>query len=617
MTRAKKIHKDIVLYHFMCERMVSNNIDEPPIYLFLTGNAGTGKSHLVKLLIDAVKSIKINPGDDLKKPPLLTMAPTACAAYIIGGRTIDSCLGFTKNDKDKYIPLNPARLSTKKFQYEDASVLFIDEISMVGSMKLTKIHFRLQDLADGEDKLKFMGGRSVVAIGDLWQLPPIADKIVLDNNRLDGRPDFAPSHFKENFKIFFLTEKMRNQKDPFFSSLCDRVAKGQQTEEDESYLKSRIKRTESELSNEKFKNGDLSIIVTTNKLREFYNNKKLEELLPLEQEYSCNCVDRVTNLPYAPKISEKDQDNLSKTGNLPTKLRLKVGAPVIITSNHKKAKYKEDGIQNGARGYVRAIQVSKNYPDKVEIVWVVFIDESIGKLYRQEHRDLRNSFNPGHPLATPILPERQLFTPEWGNVQYQRTNFALSLAYALTAHKCQGGTLNQVIIDFGSYKELGIKNYILPGSFYVALTRVRLGENVFLRSFDKSYIAINQNTEEKIKAMRTFNNYQMKKIYLDERIFINDHSELKLGFLNINGLLDGNHEFYLNEDKNLINLDVLVLCETKLTKNLDNSLIRMKMDKWDIIGRYDAGDNSKHMGMMVLTPKVSSIKEKMTTITYQ
>ena len=74
-------------------------------------------------MIDAVKSIKINPGDDLKKPPLLTMAPTACAAYIIGGRTIDSCLGFTKVDKDKYIPLNPARLSTKKFQYEDIYIL--------------------------------------------------------------------------------------------------------------------------------------------------------------------------------------------------------------------------------------------------------------------------------------------------------------------------------------------------------------------------------------------------------------------------------------------------------------------------------------------------------------
>ena len=115
---------------------------------------------------------------------------------------------------------------------------------------------------------------------------------------------------------------------------------------------------------------------------------------------------------------------------------------------------------------------------------MVFIDEKIGKLYRQEHRDLRNGFNPGHPLATPILPERTLFTVKWGNVQYQRTNFALSLAYALTAHKCQGGTLNEVIIDFGPDKELGIRNYILPGSFYVALTRVRLGENVFLKSFD-------------------------------------------------------------------------------------------------------------------------------------
>ena len=68
------------------------------MYLFITGNAGTGKSHLVKLLIEAVKIIKITPGNDIKKPPLLTMAPTANAAFIIGGRTIDSCLGFTPMD---------------------------------------------------------------------------------------------------------------------------------------------------------------------------------------------------------------------------------------------------------------------------------------------------------------------------------------------------------------------------------------------------------------------------------------------------------------------------------------------------------------------------------------
>ena len=206
------------------------------------------------------------------------------------------------------------------FQYEDASVLFIDEISMVVSMILTKINFRLQDLADGDNKLKFMGGRSVIVTGDLYQLPPIYDNIVLDNNRLDGRPDCAPSHFKENFKIFYLTEKMRSQRDVSFSSLCDRVGRGEITQEDEDYLKSRIKQTENESKNEKFKRGEISIIVTTNKKRDLLNNQKLDELLPNEREYFCNCVDRVTNLPNGPKLSEKDQDNLSKTGNLPKQL---------------------------------------------------------------------------------------------------------------------------------------------------------------------------------------------------------------------------------------------------------------------------------------------------------
>ena len=372
------------IFDDFCERVVSQDVNEPPVYLFITGNAGTGKSHLVRLLIEAVKSIKIMPGDDLKKPPLLNMAPTATAAFIIGGKTIDSSLGFTQFtpiDSNQYIPVAQAKLSSLKFQYEEASVLFIDEISMVGSKKLTKINFRLQDLADGENKLKFMGGRSVVAIGDLWQLPPVRDKIILDNNSLDGRPDFAPSHFKENFKIFYLTEKMRNQKDENFSALCDRVGRGKITEEDEIYLKTRIRKSENEGSNEKFKNGEISIIVTTNPKRELLNNQKLDELLPNEKEYLCNSVDRITNLPHGPKLSNRDKDNLSKTGNLPEILRLKVGAPVVITTNNKKAKYREDGMGNGARGYVSAIQVSPENQDKVEIIWVVFKNEKIGRRY--------------------------------------------------------------------------------------------------------------------------------------------------------------------------------------------------------------------------------------------
>ena len=108
-------------------------------------------------------------------------------------------------------------------------------------------------------------------------------------------------------------------------------------------------------------------------------------------------------------MPERLKDNPGKTGNLQSELRLKVGAHVLITSNHPKKKYKEDGIVNGARGFVQSIQVSKDDPEKVEVIWIVFNKETVGRLYRIEHKHLRQSYNPGHKFATPILPERKKF----------------------------------------------------------------------------------------------------------------------------------------------------------------------------------------------------------------
>ena len=196
-------------------------------------------------------------------------------------------------------------------------------------------------------------------LGDLWQLPPIYDNMVTDNNHLDGRPDCAPSHWKEYFRVFYLTEKMRSQKDPYFSSLCDRVGRGTITEDDEDFLKSRIQPTSSEECNENFKNGNLSIIVTVNKKKNLINRQKLEKLIPNEKEYKCNSIDRVTNVPGNPKIPDRFNENPGLTGNLSTELIVKVGAPVVITTNHSKQKYRDDGIVNVARGFVQSVQVSK------------------------------------------------------------------------------------------------------------------------------------------------------------------------------------------------------------------------------------------------------------------
>ena len=223
----------------------------------------------------------------------------------------------------------------------------------------------------------------------------------------------------------------------------------------------------------------------------------------------------------------------------------------------------------------------------VKVIWIVFHNEQIGKLYRFEHRHLRQNFNPGHGYATPILPCRKTFKTTIGNIKYQRENFALSFAYAVTPHKAHGKTLQEVIIDYGPDEELKIKSYVIPGSFYVALTRVREGKCVYLRSFEDSYIQVNPAIQSKIDAMLKFRQYKFKKTFLNDEIFVNAANELKVGYLNINGLLDSNHIHYLNSDKNLCDLDILVLAETKLTGN-EVTDIKKELSNWIVIGGYDS-----------------------------
>ena len=92
--------------------------------------------------------------------------------------------------------------------------------------------------------------------------------MVTDNSSLDGRPACSISHWDQHFHIYYLTEKMRSQADPYFSEVCDRVKVGKLLDEDIEFLKLIVLPCHSELSNENFKSGRLSIIVTTNDKKE-------------------------------------------------------------------------------------------------------------------------------------------------------------------------------------------------------------------------------------------------------------------------------------------------------------------------------------------------------------
>ena len=164
------------------------------------------------------------------------------------------------------------------------------------------------------------------------------DSMVTENSHMDGRPDCAPSHWKENFRIFYLSEKMRCLADPYFAELSDRIQRNKLLKEDIKFLKSRIVECPAESFNESFKSGKLVIVVTTNDKKDLINNDKLKELLPDEKEFNCNSIDRVVNLPPRGNLPKIKACNTGKTGNLQSQLKLKVNAPVVVTSNHSKKK---------------------------------------------------------------------------------------------------------------------------------------------------------------------------------------------------------------------------------------------------------------------------------------
>ena len=568
--------------------------EENSFYLYVGGNAGTGKSFVLKAMINAAKKRGKRSGAELDKPVSITIAPTGVAAYLVNGTTIESALGIQPTKDRAYLRNQPSKNSSLRFLYEDLLVIFIDEVSMVGSDMLAKINFRMQDIMGNTE---FMGGVSIVCTGDFGQLPPVGQKMAWATSFLDNRIEISPKHWDEHFKIFYLTTKMRSQ-DEEFSNVCDDVRKGICDEKVTEYLKNHVGTCPSEDDNQKYASGQFSIIVTNNKAREEINNEKLNKLLSNKRTYFSNAVDKSTNNPLAPKISEKLP--LTRTGQLPTKILFKEGAPVMITSNHSKSKYKNNGIVNGAQGFIDSIQATVDEPDVAKVVWVRFTDDKIGQLLRMDSLSLLKNHTPNDPLAVPITKQKKAFQIR-GNTEYLRDQFPLTLCYAVTAHKSQGQTLEEVLIDFS---DLG---RISNGSFYTAMSRVKYGKNLYLKDFKTEYVKANPEVEKKMESMKVFQQHSFKKTYNTESIFIYNEDEIKLGYININDIISAKSTTFINEDSNFKSLDFLVVSDTRLSEDIDNTSLMKKLTNWSLEARYDADDRRKHMGVLMLKSNSSQV----------
>ena len=117
--------------------------------------------------------------------------------------------------------------------------VIIDEVSMVGSNMLLEIHRRLQQIKGVSDDEVF-GGVSILAVGDLYQLPPVGQAPLFSTvsdcyAQLHG----SGSLWVDNFLMIELTEVMRQRGDRAFSELLCRVRTNSCTSDDIKTLKSR------------------------------------------------------------------------------------------------------------------------------------------------------------------------------------------------------------------------------------------------------------------------------------------------------------------------------------------------------------------------------------------
>ena len=177
----------------------------------------------------------------------------------------------------------------------------------------------------------------MVTTGDFGQLPPVGQSMIWEVSRLDNRIEMCPNHWDDYFTIYYLDEKMRSQ-DGEFSKICDSVRKGICDDNVIKYMENHVRKCPNELENEKYATGKLSIIVTTNEARENINLQLLEKLLPKVKEYQVSAKDQSTNIANPPPLS--DRLSLTANGQLQKQIIFKEGAPVMITSNHSKQKYK-------------------------------------------------------------------------------------------------------------------------------------------------------------------------------------------------------------------------------------------------------------------------------------
>ncbi|CAC5420340.1 unnamed protein product [Mytilus coruscus] len=425
-------------------------IKDDPLYNFLSGGAGVGKSVLISAIYQSlIRILNMTPGSNPDELKVLLCAPTGKAAHNIGGNTLHSTFCIPVSRGFSYKPLAMEQLNTYRLKYKYLKVVIIDEISMVGCRMFNFVNCRLQEIMGNNQQF---GGISIIAVGDLYQLKPVMDSWIFQNTATEYGY-LAANLWQDNFTLYELKTIMRQKEDSQFAALLNRLREGHHTCSDIETLKTRVVETDIGLSS-------LPHLYTTcaevNSFNEYVFSQANSKCDTVE------CIDSVTG-----DLSERLHgdalnrvpDDPSKTMGLYKNLKIAEGLQVDFSLNINI----EDGLTNGAAGKVMLLDYRVANSNRCSIIWVLFEDMNIGKDQRSQFQHLRN--NKIDKTWTPIFEVTRKFAIN-NNQSYQivRRQFPIRLAAAKTIHKSQGSTVNNLVVHLGKRKN----NHI----HYVALSRV-------------------------------------------------------------------------------------------------------------------------------------------------
>ena len=513
---------------------------DDPLRLFLSGGAGVGKSTVTNALYEALirylNSIVGENPDDVK---VVKTAPTGKAAFNIKGNTLHAAFKIPANRGFEYCALDSDRLNTIRAHLKKLKVIFIDEISMVGSGMFNFLNLRLQQITGTKEPF---GGISLITVGDLFQLKPVFDKWIFENSQI-GYNALASNIWTEYFNLFELTEIMRQKDDKQFAELLNRLREGNHSEDDIAILKQRLLNVRPVDNNYPM---NMTHLFTTNASVDSHNNALYT--VSKTDKAQIKALDIVVgdiSDELKKQIKTKIPDDPTKTMGLYSVVSVATEAKYDLTNNIDVT----DGLTNGAECVIENIDYRVDNSNRPSIIWVSFPHPDIGKKQRRENSHLyKTNMNINW---TPVLEvTRQFRINKKSQVQILRRQFPLRPAAAKTIHRCQGDTLNEAVVDFpASTRE---------HMHYVGLSRVRNSSALHILNLNENKIKVSEKVKNEMNRLRT----EASLVPLAVLQSVDSPHTKTILFQNVRSL--HLHIDDVRSDYNIQKADVNIFVETKL-----------------------------------------------------